>query len=162
MPERKMWDTFFDPTNLLTKLGFDGKFDDVAEFGCGYGTFTIPASKLIQGQIFALDIDPEMIRITKEVAQEHNRTNIQVNLRDFMVDGSGLPDKIDEAKRILKDGGKSGVIHWNYDASTPRGPSMEIRPKSEDCVKWIENAGFQLKKAHDLKPYHYGLAFIKQ
>jgi len=33
------------------------------------------------------------------------------------------------AYRILKIGGKAGLIHWNYDSTTPRGPSMDIRPK---------------------------------
>lgn len=180
MPERKLWDTFFDPSDLLSKLGFDEQIGNVAEFGCGYGTFTIPASKLIGGHIFALDIDPEMIQITKETAKEHGRTNIQVNQRDFMVEGSGLPDAsvdyamlfnilhlenpeilISEVKRVLKNGDRLGVIHWNYDASTPRGPSMEIRPRPEDCIKWVTDAGFHLEQTHDLKPYHYGLVFTK-
>ena len=35
-------------------------------------------------------------------------------------------------------------IHWNYDPSTPRGPSMSIRPRPEDCRDWAEAAGFRL------------------
>ncbi len=28
-----------------------------------------------------------------------------------------------EARRVLKVGGKLGVMHWNYDPTTPRGPA---------------------------------------
>jgi ubiquinone/menaquinone biosynthesis C-methylase UbiE len=66
-----------------------------------------------------------------------------------------------EAKRVLKKKGKLGIIHWNYDPKTPRGPSMTIRPKPEQCLKWAGDVGFQNPKRFDLKPYHYGLVLIK-
>jgi hypothetical protein len=33
------------------------------------------------------------------------------------------------------------VIHWRYDAATPRGPSMEIRPRPEQIGKWADQTG---------------------
>jgi ubiquinone/menaquinone biosynthesis C-methylase UbiE len=39
-----------------------------------------------------------------------------------------------EARRILAPHGLLGIIHWNYDPSTPRGPSMEIRPARNSVV----------------------------
>jgi hypothetical protein len=68
---------------------------------------------------------------------------------------------IGEARRILRTNGKLGIIHWNYDPSTPRGPSMEIRPKPEDCVTWAEKEGFHSPQRYDFKPYHYGIVLIK-
>ena len=63
-----------------------------------------------------------------------------------------------EAWRILKPGGRVAVIHWNYDPTTPRGPSMDIRPHPEDCLHWTEEAGFVVEEGViDLPPYHYGL-----
>jgi ubiquinone/menaquinone biosynthesis C-methylase UbiE len=38
---------------------------NVADFGFGYGTFTIPAAKIISGKIYAFDIEPEMIEAEK-------------------------------------------------------------------------------------------------
>ncbi len=32
---------------------------DVVDFGCGYGTFTVPAARITSGTIRALDIDAE-------------------------------------------------------------------------------------------------------
>ena len=56
MPPKEMWQGFFNPTETLAVMGLDDKVVDAVEFGCGYGTFTIPAAKIIQGTIYALDI----------------------------------------------------------------------------------------------------------
>ena len=48
MPEREMWERFFDPVKILTMLGINSQTGDVAEFGCGYSTFTIPVAKIIK------------------------------------------------------------------------------------------------------------------
>jgi ubiquinone/menaquinone biosynthesis C-methylase UbiE len=180
MPQRDTWETFFDPKKILTTLELNDQVHNVAEFGCGYGTFTIPAAKIIKGKIYAFDIELDMIRMTGEEAKKHGFSNIQTALRDFMSDGSGLPDEsvdyvmlfnilhlekpevlLKESKRILAKNGKVGIIHWNYDPKTPRGPSMDIRPKPGDCLRWARNAGFAQHKQYDLKPYHYGIVLTK-
>lgn len=180
MPKRDMWEGFFDPVKILTTLGLNSQTRDVAEFGCGYGTFTIPAAKIIKGKVYALDIEPEMIRITDEEAKKNRLNNVQAIQRDFMAEGSGLPEEsidyamlfnilhlenpvalITEARRILKEGGKLGIIHWNYDPTTPRGPSMGIRPKPEQCIEWAESVGFRDPIRYDLKPYHYGIVLVR-
>jgi hypothetical protein len=61
----------------------------------------------------------------------------------------------------LRDGGRLGIIHWNYDSKTPRGPLMDIRPKPEQCIEWAESVGFSNTVQHDLKPYHYGIVLTK-
>ncbi len=63
-----------------------------------------------------------------------------------------------EAYRILRPGANLGIMHWNHDPETPRGPSMEIRPKPADCRSWARSAGFVIVRDHvDLPPYHYGI-----
>lgn len=180
MPEREMWEKFFDPNKILTTLGLDSQISDVAEFGCGYGTFTVPAAKIIRGRIYALDLEPEMIRLTAEEAKKQGLTNVEAIQRDFMTAGSGLQDVsvdyamlfnilhlenpvalLSEARRILRKSGKLGIIHWNYDPKTPRGPSMDIRPKPEQCIQWAESVGFSSPVQYDLKPYHYGIVLTK-
>ena len=181
MPDRQTWEKFFDPEKILRTLTLDNEVNDVAEFGCGYGTFTISAAKVIKGRLYALDIEPDMVRMTNEEARSRGLTNIEVVLRDFMTDGSGLPDEsvdyvmlfnilhlenpkdlLGEAKRILKKESKLGIIHWNYDPATPRGPSLVIRPKPERCIEWATSVGFGEPIQYDLKPYHYGLVFCKR
>jgi len=181
MPQRDMWEKFFNPQKILAMLGLDNKINDTVEFGCGYGTFTIPVAKVIKGKIYALDIDPEMIRLTSEEVKKQRLSNVNLIQRDFMAEGSGLPnesvdyvmlfnilhlenpiDLINEAKRILKKGGKLGIIHWNHDPKTPRGPSMDIRPKPQQCIQWAESVGFTNPVQYDLKPYHYGIVLKKE
>ncbi len=41
MPEEDTWDGFFDPSRVLELVGVTEACQDVADFGCGYGTFTI-------------------------------------------------------------------------------------------------------------------------
>lgn len=182
MPDEKMWDSFFSPTKMLTLLGLDADTGDVAEFGCGYGTFTLAAARLVRGTVHAFDIEPQMIERVREKCRREHVTNVRPELRDFVADGTGLPeDSMDvallfnilhheepvamlrEAFRILHPGGIAAVVHWNYDPTTPRGPAMEIRPRPEQCISWGEQAGFifRLDERIDLKPYHYGLRFYK-
>ena len=177
MPEEDRWRSFFDPDFILTELGFDQSCGSLVDFGCGYGTFAIPAAQRIPGTVYALDIDPQMIEACNTKAAQAGIRNFVCQQRDLVTDGTGLPDisvdcamlfnilhaenpvaLLNEAHRILVPGGRVGVIHWNYDPSTPRGPSMAIRPQPEQCQEWIRAAGFQLIRPWiDLPPYHYGI-----
>ena len=180
MPEDKEWSEFFNPTRTLKLLGLNGSTLNVADFGCGYGTFTIPAAKIIRGKIYAVDIEPEMIKVVERKAKENNLDNVVPIIRDFISEGSGLEDlSVDyvmlfnilhvekprnllrEAYKILLLGGKVGIIHWNYDPTTPRGPPMDIRPKPEQIMLWAKSVGFSLRQRLDLKPYHYALLMSK-
>ena len=155
MPDKGMWEGFFSPSMILETLGFNIGVSDAVEFGCGYGTFTIPAAKMISGKLFALDIETEMVEATKNEAAKDQIKNLEVIVRDFMAEGTSFEsESVDyamlfnilhleepvslllEANRILRKGGKAGIIHWNYDPATPRGPSMDIRPKPENCIEY--------------------------
>ncbi len=57
MPKEEEWNKFFDPEVMLRLIGLNSTVEDVADFGCGYGTFTIPAAKIISGKIYAFDIE---------------------------------------------------------------------------------------------------------
>jgi SAM-dependent methyltransferase len=177
MPEETMWVSFFTPHEVLRKLGLPAA-GDVVDFGCGYGTFTIPAAQITSGTVYALDIDPEMVAATE--AKAAGLPNVRCSCRDFAADGTGMPEAsvayvmlfnilhaerpdalLREAYRILAPGGRLGIMHWNCDPSTPRGPSMDIRPRPEQCRAWAEAAGFVLDGPAliDLRPYHYGMVF---
>ncbi len=180
MPEEEMWREFFDPEATLRLLKLTSSCQDVVDFGCGYGTFTIPAARIVSGVVYALDIEPEMVELTRCKAEAACLRNVEVRRRDFVARGTGLPDGsvdyamlfnilhaeermvlLQEAWRVLAQEGTLAVIHWNYDSSTPRGPTMSIRPRPENCQSWAEQTGFELLPPGliDLPPYHYGFVF---
>lgn len=180
MPEQKFWETFFNTPLILECLEINASIKTLVELGSGYGTFTIPVAKQISGQVIALDIESDLVRDLRNLAQEENVTTICAEVRDFMEKGTGVKSAsvdyvmafnllhienpvmlLKEAYRILRDGGKFGVIHWNYDATTPRGPSLAIRPTPEQCVSWATEVGLKKIGQFDFKPFHYGLLFQK-
>lgn len=172
-----MWAACFDTDRILTQLGFGDAEADVVEFGCGYGMFTVAAAARTRGTVFALDIEPAMIEATERNVRGRGLKNVRVTLRDFVAEGTGLAEDstgfamlfnilhvenpvglLREAFRVLRPGGKAGVIHWNYDAATPRGPDMNIRPRPEQCQGWLREAGFAPAIPFvSLPPYHYGV-----
>ncbi|HJO92610.1 MAG TPA: class I SAM-dependent methyltransferase [Victivallales bacterium] len=182
MPDETYWESFFKPECLLDNFIEDKISGNIVEFGCGYGTFTIAAAHKTTGNIICFDIEKDMIERTNTRCTADGLNNVITINRDFISNGTGLRNSsvefvmlfnllhlqnphiiLREAFRILCKGGKLAVIHWNYDSSTPRGPSLEIRPKPEQCKLWGEKAGFTFESYIDLKccPYHYGLSLIK-
>jgi hypothetical protein len=45
MPEAGLWHTFFDAEAILDAMELVSDVRDAVDFGCGYGTFAIPAAK---------------------------------------------------------------------------------------------------------------------
>ena len=175
MPPEARWERYFDPPSILARLDLTAACANVVEFGCGYGTFTLAAARLVRGVVYALDIEPGMCAVAAARAESAGLTNIEFMVRDFMGEGTGIANDaadyamlfnilhgrepislLREALRTLKPGAKAGVIHWNFDPDTPRGPPMAIRMRPEDCRHWAQTAGFRCGPLVDLPPYHYG------
>ena len=180
MPEEAYWQTFFDAAAALDPLmPLVDPTGDIVEFGCGYGTFTLPAARRATGRLTALDIEPEMVATVVTKAAAAGLRNVQAIQRDFVLEGTGLAAGtqsyalvfnllhleepvalLREAHRVLRPGGQIAVMHWRSDIPTPRGPSLAIRPTAEQCSAWLLDAGFIGVQPVDLAdscPYHYGL-----
>jgi len=178
MPEEAYWETLFDVGLILDRLGVDARLRNVVEFGCGYGTFTIPVAKRISGTLTTFDIDAAMVERTRKRAAASGSYNILYLVEDVFAKGFGgeagskdacllfnilhceQPVKLlAEAARVVRPGGVVLVIHWRYDPSTPRGPTMAIRPRPKQIVKWAEQTGLLEPEGRmvDQPPWHYGL-----
>ncbi|MEO7206586.1 MAG: methyltransferase domain-containing protein [Steroidobacteraceae bacterium] len=183
MPHVDSWESFFDPTAILDVLGCSDVAGDAVEFGCGYGTFTIPAAQRVSGTLYASDIDPAMVVSTGARTSKNGIRNIVVEERDFLTSGSGRPDAsvsfvmlfnilhveeslslLIETHRILSEGGTVAVIHWRQDIQTPRGPPLSIRPSPEQCGAWGKRAGLRtLSVIGELpnSPWHWGMLLAR-
>lgn len=178
MPDDSYWETFFNPRCILERMDCVGSCGDVVEFGCGYGTFTVPAAESVTGRVFALDIESDMVAATTQRASRAGLTNVSAEVRDFVATGCGRADEsvgyvmlfnilhiedpvglLREAHRVLVPGGSTGVIHWRTDIPTPRGPSMPIRPTAEQCRAWGEEVGFEFVRDESLCccSWHWGM-----
>ena len=143
----------------------------------------MPIAQGIKGTLWAVDADPDMISRTQQRAKEARLSNVVCGLRDVMQDGFGVEtdsqeaallfnilhceqpvELLREAERIVRPGGWVLVIHWRYDPATPRGPSLDIRPRPEQIMEWAggQSVGLELEGGViALPPWHYGLRFRK-
>lgn len=171
MPDESFWESLFDVPLILSRLNV-ARFRDVAELGCGYGTFSTPVAKAISGTLYTFDVDPEMIARTKERAAG---LRVVYEQRDVMESGFGVHvDAVllfnilhcEQPIRLIRHaaaaGGEVLVIHWRY-GETPRGPSLDVRPRPEQIIQWGREAGLEpMGEIIDLPPWHYGLHFAAE
>lgn len=182
IPEREFWESLLDVPLILDRFPFGPEMHQVAELGCGYGTFTVPLAARTGGIVHAFDIEPAMVEATRARAEAAGLTGVRVALRDVAAQGFGLPAAscdacllfnilhgetptvmLREAARILRPGGVVAVIHWRSDVPTPRGPALTIRPRAEQITAWAAEAG-QLAPdgpAFPLPPWHFGITLLR-
>jgi SAM-dependent methyltransferase len=177
MPPQDYWETLFDVPGILDAFGFGPATGDVAELGCGYGTFTLPLARRIAGTVHTIDIEADMVALTRQRAAAAGLANVQAAVRDVLTDGFGPPAGscdaallfnilhaenpvtfLEAARAVVRPGGLVAVIHWRSDIATPRGPALEIRPRPEQIAAWAQAAGLRPDgPGFQLPPWHFGL-----
>ncbi|MGR8946509.1 MAG: class I SAM-dependent methyltransferase [Gammaproteobacteria bacterium] len=180
MPEIAIWRNFFDAPLILDALGLSSDHQHVVEFGCGYGTFTVPAAKIIKGKLTAFEIDKKLLGFTQRALDAAGLINVTLLNEDFfsavhllggacadyvmlfnILHGDDPAALFKQAHGLLVPGGTCGIIHWNYDPETPRGPPMEIRPQPETLATLAAQHGFSVSPMIKFPPYHYGYRLEK-
>ncbi len=180
MPEEVYWESLFDVPLILDRLRIDRTIEHAAELGCGYGTFTLPVARRIEGILFAFDIERLMIERTRARAEDEEVGNINAALRDVLATGFGLEpgccdavllfnilhfpqpeDLMRKAADVLRPGGRVLAIHWRSDLVTPRGPPLHLRPKPSDAKRWAEASGLTVAEITELPPWHFGVTLTK-
>jgi len=76
--------------DTLKEVGIKSGFY-ILDYGCGPGSYTIPAAQLVgdSGKVYALDIQPLAVKQVQSTANKRNLNNIQTILSDC---ATGLPD----------------------------------------------------------------------
>lgn len=168
---------FLKPNEVLKKLKL--KEDIIAvDFGCGSGGWVIPlAEKLEDGKIYAIDILEEPLSALRAKAKLAKISNIQTILADvekkteifeescdlvlitnLLFQSDDKKKVLEEAKRVLKKGGRILVVDWQETA--PLGPE-EGRVSPEEVKETALDLNLRIEKEFDAGPYHFGLVFTK-
>lgn len=168
---------FLNPNEVLKQLKLRADMA-AADFGSGSGGWAIPlAKKLEDGKVYAIDILEEPLSVLRAKSQLEKIRNIQtiranvenkngstlsnssvdlVLITNLLFQTEKREEVFEEARRILKSGGKVLVVDWQE--NSPQGP-IEGRVSEKEVKKIAENLGFNLEKEFEAGIYHYGLVF---
>jgi predicted methyltransferase len=173
-PKRDEWQK---PHQVISALGL--RPDAVAaDIGAGTGYFSARlANMLKQGRVYAVDIEPGMVKHLAERAKREKLANM------VAVTGTPgdprLPAKVDlvllvdvyhhvedreqyfrRLRDALKPGGRIAIIDFRLDS--PEGPPKEARIAPERVKAELESAGFALAAEHAFLPRQYFLVFRRR
>lgn len=170
-------DEYQKPHEVLTALGLKPG-ETIADIGSGSGYFTLRFAAHVgdKGRVFAVDVDPEMIRHLNRRVRDAGVRNVQTVLAE--PDDPLLPDAsvdrfvvvdtwhhvekpldyLAHMKRMLKPGGQVVMIDFQK-RELPLGPPLGMKIAREDLVRQMEAHGFRLAKEHTFLPYQYFLVF---
>lgn len=137
--------------------------DIVVDLGAGTGYFSIPAAQMTNGTVYAVDVEPKILEVLQERAEEQGLSNItpitgsieNIPLQDSMADVviasfvlhavRPLSISLQEIHRIMKVGGKLLCLDWEPKES-PMGPPMNLRIASKDMLQALNDTGFTVTK----------------
>lgn len=185
MPDRDWWSALWpDPQGMLRALGITPGMT-VLDLCCGDGYFTAPMAKLVEGKVYALDLDESMIEMARaETARQ--RVSVQKWIHADALDVAGhLPEKIDyvlmantfhgvpdqlalvrAVRSVLAAEGLFGIVNWKAQPreettvlGQPRGPKSEMRMPPATLAAIVEAGDFIAQATVELPPYHYGVVF---
>ena len=147
----------------------------VADIGAGTGYFAMRLATMIpRGRVYAVDVEPDMVRHLAERARREHRSNV-VAVAGTPHDPR-LPRKVDVALLVdvyhhvgdrpayfralhgaLAPAGRVAIIDFRMDA--PIGPPREARVAPERAVDEMRGAGYALSQRHEFLPHQYFLVF---
>ena len=170
-PERDAWQK---PHEVIRALALkpDAR---VADLGAGTGYFSARLANMLQkGLVYAVDIEPDMVRFLSERAKREGLRNMVAVAG--IPDNPRLPEKVDlillvdvyhhiedraryfrRLSASLRPGGRIAVIDFTLDS--PEGPPRAARVAPEKVKAEMQAAGHVLAAEHRFLPYQYFLVF---
>lgn len=150
----------WDPPRLLATLDLHPG-ESVVDLGCGPGFWTFPLAEIVgpEGVVWALDVSPEML---EALAARHPPRQVRplrselphIDLPDASVDavwGAFVVHEVEpldalmrEIHRVLRPGGRVGLLDWRPDAVSEEGPPRSHRVAPEVVRQALEAAGFHI------------------
>jgi len=170
-PARDAWQK---PDEILNALQLQ-RTDRVADLGAGTGYFSVRIAKLIpDGKLFAVDIEPDMLRHLRQRVQNDNLGVLVPILAS--AESANLPEPVDlvivvdtyhhidnrvayfsRLKSSLRPNGRLAIV--DFTAASSEGPPRDHRIPSEQVTSELESAGYALVATHAFLPRQYFLVF---
>ncbi|HVR28631.1 MAG TPA: class I SAM-dependent methyltransferase, partial [Thermoanaerobaculia bacterium] len=169
------------PAALLAKLALRPG-QKVADLGCGSGFYSRRMARLVapEGMVYAVDIQPEMLRILEAGAHEEGITNIvpilgetdDPKLPPGAIDWILLVDVYHELQQpepvlakmreALAPGGRVALVEFRLEGDTARQIKIEHRMSVEQVLAEWEPAGFDLVELWEELPMQHLFIFKRK
>ncbi len=156
----------------------------VADFGAGSGAYTLASAKALKGtgKVYAIEVQQGLLTALQNACTAEHLGNVSFiwgnielpggskladNVCDVVIVSNVLfqaPDKkkiIDEARRVLKSGGRLLLIDWTASFNNMGPTSEQIFPEME-ARKLLEEARLSFEKPINAGNFHYGLVYRKE
>ena len=114
MPDENLWNTFFNPVQILKLMEINKKVNILIDIGCGYGTFLFPESRIVKKAI-GIDIDNQMIEYCKTQIEEQGYKNIELILGDISQEKTLEILKSESVLSIGNMKRRPEGLQWKYD-----------------------------------------------
>lgn len=170
-PERGAWQK---PHQVIEALALKPDAA-VADIGAGTGYFSARLAHFVpQGRVYAVDIEPDMVKYLAERAKREGLNNLTAVTG--AADDARLPHKVDlvlmvdtyhhidqreayfrKLAQSLNSGGRVAIIDFN--ARTEMGPPPAARIEARRVASEMSAAGYRLEREHDFLPNQYFLVF---
>ncbi len=173
-PARDAWQK---PDEVLNALHLQST-SRVADLGAGTGYFSVRIAKAVpQGRIFAVDIEPDMLRYLHERAQrDHLSVLVPVQAS---AESANLPEPVDvvlvvdtyhhidnrtayfaRLRESLRADGRLAIVDFKMDS--PDGPPPDARVSPDRVTAELSAAGYSLVASHEFLPRQYFLVFQRK
>jgi cyclopropane fatty-acyl-phospholipid synthase-like methyltransferase len=147
----------------------------VADIGAGTGYFAARLARAVpKGRVYAVDIEPDMVRYLGERAKREGLPNLRPVLGK--PDDPQLPESVDRVLIVdtyhhigdrvayferlrarLKPGAEIAIVDFTLDS--PVGPPRSARVAADVVRAEMQRAGYALAAQHDFLPHQYFLVF---
>jgi SAM-dependent methyltransferase len=172
-PSRDVWQK---PEEVLNALQLK-RTARVADIGAGTGYFSVRIAKRVpDGKVFAVDVEPNMVRYVSERA--HRAHLGVINPVQASAESPNLPVSVDvvlvvdtyhhienrvgyfaKLKDSLRPNGQLAIVDFKADA--PNGPPPKLRVPPGKVIEELAAAGYSLAAKHRFLPRQYFLVFQK-
>jgi len=170
-PERDAWQK---PHEVIQQLSLEPNAR-IADIGAGTGYFAARLANMVpEGRVYAVDIEPDMVRYLGERAKREKLQNLLPVAGT--PDDPKLPQKVDlillvdvyhhienrtdyfrKLRAFLRPGGRIAIIDFKLDS--PEGPPRAARVGPEAVVAEMAAAGYAVAAEHAFLPRQYFLIF---